>query len=207
MVGRTVSRPLVGIVPILLAAPVLLVAGWALLIANIGRGANDTWAVGHLILFVANAFWIPTALIMLARAGRRAPDRWSVITLGLVIAGSLAIAGQLAVDLVAWVTTDDAAGLSSLFEAMRSRPVLLLLFYVGGPPLLFLGVVLASVGLSRARPEFRPWTEVVVAGLIIVLAGALATFSYMILAGYVTALVGFVGISRTMTRPADRNDS
>ena len=168
MADRSASRRLIGTVAILLAAPVLLVAGWALLIVNIGRGANDTWAAGHLILFVANAFWLPAILIVLAGTGRRAADRWSVITLGLVIAGSLAIAGQLAVDLVAWVTTNDAAGLSSLFEAMRSRPVLLLLFYVGGPPLLFLGVLLASLTLSRARPEYRPWTEVVIVGLIIV---------------------------------------
>jgi hypothetical protein len=196
----TKEQARIGTVAILLAAPVLLVAGWALLIVNIGRGANDTWAAGHLILFVANAFWLPAVLIVLAGTGRRAADRWSVITLGLVIAGSLAIAGQLAVDLVAWVTTNDAASLSSLFEAMRSRPVLLLLFYVGGPPLLFLGVLLASVTLSRARPEYRPWTEVVIMGLIIVLAGSLTTFSYVILAGYVIALLGFMGISRTMTR-------
>jgi hypothetical protein len=196
----TKEQARIGTVAILLAAPVLLVAGWALLIVNIGRGANDTWAVGHLILFVANAFWLPAVLIVLAGTGRRAADRWSVITLGLVIAGSLTIAGQLAVDLVAWVTTNDAASLSSLFEAMRSRPVLLLLFYVGGPPLLFLGVLLASVTLSRARPEYRPWTEVVIMGLIIVLAGWLTTFSYVILAGYVIALLGFMGISRTMTR-------
>jgi len=200
MADRSASPRRVGTAAILLAAPLLLVAAWALLIANIGRGANDTWAAGHLILFIANAFWIPATLIMLAGAGRRAGDRWSVIALALVISGSLAIAGQLAIDLVAWVTTDDAAGLSALFQAMRSRVILLLLFYVGGPPLLFLGVLLASVALSRARPEYRPWTEVVVAGLIIVLVGALATFSYVILAGYVTTLAGFAGASRILGR-------
>jgi hypothetical protein len=113
-----------------------------------------------------------------------------------VIVGSLSIAGQLAVDMAAWVLTDDAASLSSLFEAMRSRTVLLLVFYIGGPPLLFLGVLLAALGLSRARPATRPWPEVVAVGLAIVLIGALTTFSYLTFAGYVKVLVGFAGMSR-----------
>lgn len=79
---------------------------------------------------------------------------------------------------------------------MRSRGVLSLLVYVGGPPLLFAGLVVSWLELGRARPEFRPWTFVGAGGLAVVLMGALTTFSYVILAGYVTSLLGAIGIAR-----------
>jgi hypothetical protein len=185
-------------IALVLAAPVLLVIGWATLIADAGHGANDIWAVGHLVLFVANGFWIPATMLILRRAYDGAWNAPAAATFALVIVGALSIAGQLAVDMAAWVLTDDAAGLSSLFEAMRSKTILLLVFYVGGPPLLFLGVLLAVLGLSRARPATRPWPEIVAVGLAIVLIGALTTFSYLTFVGYVTVLIGFAGMSRRL---------
>ena len=173
-----------------------MVIGWVLLISNIGRGANDSWAFGHLILFAANACWIPATLILRAAAGEHAARRTWIVAFGCVLIGSLAIAGQLAIDLAAWALSLDAAALTPFFQAMRSRGVLSLLVYVGGPPLLFAGLVVSWLELGRSQPEYRPWTFVGAGGLGLVLVGALTTFSYVILAGYVTSLFGAIGIAR-----------
>jgi hypothetical protein len=181
---------------VLLAGPALMVAGWVLLISNIGRGANDSWASGHLVLFAANASWIPATLILYGAAGAGAPRRtWTAAFVGVLI-GSLAIAGQLAIDLAAWALALDASALTPFFQAMRSRGVLSVLVYVGGPPLLFAGLVVSWLELGRSRPDYRPWTYVGAGGLGLVLVGALATFSYVILAGYVVSLCGAIGIAR-----------
>ena len=172
-----------------------MVVGWLLLISNIGRGANDSWALGHLILFVANACWIPSTLILRAAAGEDAARGTWLVALGSVLIGSLAIAGQLAIDLAAWALSLDAAGLTPFFQSMRSRAVLSWLVYVGGPPLLFAGLVVAWLQLGRSRPTYRPWTFVGAGGLGVVLVGALTTFSYVILSGYVVALLGAIGIA------------
>lgn len=177
-----------------------MVIGWVLLISNIGRGANDSWAFGHLILFAANACWIPATLILRGAAGENAARRTWIVAFGCVLIGSLAIAGQLAIDLAAWALSLDAAGLTPFFQAMRSRGVLSLLVYVGGPPLLFAGLVVSWLELGRSRPEYRPWTFVGAGGLGLVLVGALTTFSYVILAGYVTSLFGAIGIARRYYR-------
>src|SRR5688500_11237474 len=185
---------------VLITGPALMVAGWVLLISNIGRGANDSWAVGHLILFAANATWIPATLILRAAAGGSAASRIWIGAFGSVLIGSLAIAGQLAIDLAAWALSLDAASLTPFFQAMRSRGVLSLLVYVGGPPLLFAGLVVSWLEVGRARPDYRPWTFVGAGGLALVLAGALSTFSYVILSGYVVALIGALGIARQYHR-------
>lgn len=177
-----------------------MVVGWLLLISNIGRGANDSWAFGHLILFAANACWIPATLILHASAGVHAARRTWTVAFGCVLIGSLAIAGQLAIDLAAWALSLDAAALTPFFQAMRSRGVLSLLVYVGGPPLLFGGLVVSWLELGRSQPDYRPWTFVGAGGLGLVLVGALTTFSYVILAGYVVTLVGALGITRAYYR-------
>jgi len=181
---------------VLVAGPGLMVVGWVLLISNIGRGANDSWAVGHLVLFAANASWIPATLILRAAAGENAARQTWMVAFGGVLIGSLAIAGQLAIDFAAWALSLDAAALTPFFQAMRSRGVLSLLVYVGGPPLLFAGLVVSWIELGRSRHDYRPWTFVGAGGLGLVLVGALTTFSYVILAGYVTSLVGAIGIAR-----------
>lgn len=180
---------------VIVAGPALLVAGWLLLISNIGQGANDVWAAGHLILFVANAFWIPATLILREEAGASTPQVPWRVAIGLVVVGSLSIAGQLAIDLAAWVLTSDQGSLTAFFQSMRSKALLVTLFYVGGPPLLFLGLVVASIALGRARHAYSQWTRIITGGLVVVLVGALASFSYVILAGYLVALAGFVGLA------------
>jgi hypothetical protein len=177
-----------------------MVGGWILLISNIGRGANDSWALGHVVLFVANASWIPASLILYESAGeRRARATWAA-AFAAVLIGSLAIAGQLAIDLAAWALSLDGTALTPFFQAMRSRGVLSLLFYVGGPPLLFAGLVVSWLELGRSRPEYRPWTYVGAGGLAVVLVGAITTFSYVILAGYMVSFSGAIGIARAYYR-------
>ena len=187
---------------ILLAAPVLVVAGWTWLIANAGRGADDSWAIGHLVLFVANAFWVPALLVLRACvpvAWRRSDD----VALGLVIFGSLCVAGQLAVDLVAWALALDASSLRPLFTAVRAQPALLLLFYLVGPLLLFMGVFIGSLRLIRAGGRYRTGGALVAAGLVVVAVGALTTFSVVTAAGYVLVLVGFVLVARAIAARPD----
>ena len=183
----------------LVAPPLLLVVGWALLIANAGQGADDAWAAGHLILFAGNALWVP-AVLTLTRLTGPTSRRPAAIALGLVIVGSVCVAGQLAVDLVAWSLSLDVVGLRELFTAVRARPVLVLMFYLVGPPLLFVGIFIAALALNSAPHRARTGGRLVAAGLVIVLVGALSTFSLVTLAGYVVVLVGFARIAAAINR-------
>ena len=178
----------------LVAPPLLLVAGWSLLISNAGRGADDAWAVGHLVLFAGNALWVPATLTILRMTGRWSHGR-ARIALGLVIFGSVCVAGQLAVDLVAWAVGLDLAQLRELFAAVRSRPVLLALFYLVGPPLLFAGLFIGAMELQGLGDRARAGGRLVAAGLVVVLVGALSTFSLVTLAGYMAVLVGYAVVA------------
>lgn len=184
---------------ILVAGPVLLVAGWICLILNAGRGANDLWAVGHAVLLVAVALWVPNVLVMRDLSPRVGhvltdPAFW------LVLLGSLAIAGQLAIDLVAWALDLDGPDLTRFFATLRERPLLTLTVHTVGPSLLFLGVFIAAVRLAtRSRPA-RGAGIVVAAGIFMVLLGALSTFSYVTLSGYSLVLLGFMALGAAILR-------
>jgi len=180
---------------VMVLGPALLVVGWVMLITNAGRGANDIWALGHGILFVANAAWVPITLILIRASG------WPVgvgrdLTFALALLGSLTIAGQLAIDLVAWALGLDGASLSEFFTAIRARPILSLTVHSVGPSLLFLGLFLASVRLRRGHPDLGLGAALVAGGVVVVAVGAVLTFSLVILGGYVAVLAGFVLIAR-----------
>ena len=183
----------------LVAPPLLLVVGWTFLIANAGQGADDAWAAGHLILFAGNALWIPAVLTLTHVTGPMS-RRPAAIALGLAIVGSVCVAGQLAVDLVAWSLSLDAMGLRELFTAVRARPVLVLLFYLVGPSLLVAGIFTAALALNSSPRGARTGGRLVAAGLVIALVGALSTFSLLTLAGYVAVLVGFAQIAAAIDR-------
>ena len=169
--------------------------GWAFLILNAGRGADDAWAAGHLVLFVANAFWVPVVLVLPRDYAPDSVRRRDDVALGLVIFGSLCVAAQLTVDLVAWALGMDLAELRQLFGAVRGQLILTLLFYLVGPPLLFLGVLLSALRLRPLGGRPRTGATLVALGLLVVLAGALTTFSVVTLAGYIVVLAGFALIA------------
>ena len=184
---------------VLVAGPVLLVAGWISLILNAGRGANDAWAVGHAVLLVGVALWIPNLLVLrdlTPRVGHVLADP----AFWLVLVGSLAVAGQLAIDLVAWALDLDGANLSAFFATLRERPLLTLTVHTVGPSLLFLGTFIAAVRVSMRAHAARVGGVVAAVGILVVLAGALSTFSYVTLAGYILVLAGFVALGAVMIR-------
>ena len=179
--------------------PLLLVAGWISLILNAGRGANDIWAVGHAVLLVGVALWIPNLLVvrdLTHRVGHVLTDP----AFWLVLVGSLAVAGQLAIDLVAWALDLDGANLSAFFARLRERPLLTLTVHTVGPSLLFLGTFIAAVRVSIRTRAARGGGAVAAVGILIVLAGALSTFSYITLGGYILVLAGFVALGAVMIR-------
>jgi hypothetical protein len=184
------------------AAPAIIVLGWIVLILGAGQRANDGWAVGHLLLFCGNALWLPAAVTLRREARAEGDARLWTVALGLVLVGTLAVAGQLAIDLAAWALTDDVIPLSTLFEAMRSRLPTLLLFYLAGPPALFLGIAVTGVALARARADLRTGGYIVAGGLVVVLVGAVGSFSYVILAGFVTVLAGSALIAVRIATPS-----
>ena len=173
----------------MVAGPAILVSGWVVLIASAGQGANDGWLIGHYLLFVANAAWLPIFIVLTPLAGREVSVADPV--LWLVLVGSLAVAGQLAIDMAAWALGLDGAELTSFFGALRDRPILSLTVHSVGPSLLFLGVLLAAVRVLRAKPQLARGAALVAGGIVVVLVGALLTFSVVILAGYVAVLAGF----------------
>ena len=172
----------------LLLGPLVLVVGWVILIANAGNGANDTWFVGHLILFAGNAAWVPIATCL----GRmsRSPRSAAAVAVGLVLVGSLAVAGQLAIDMTAWALSLNTQELGDFFADIRARPILTLLVHTVGPSLLYLGVLVLAVKVAAARPQVRSGAVFVGAGVIVVAVGVLLTFSVVVLGGYSSVVVG-----------------
>ena len=118
----------------------------------------------------------------------------------LVLVGSLAVAGQLAIDLVAWALDLDGPNLSAFFARLRERPLLTLTVHTIGPSLLFLGTFIAAVRVSIRTRAARGGGAVAAVGILIVLAGALSTFSYITLGGYILVLAGFVALGAVMIR-------
>jgi hypothetical protein len=179
---------------VLVAGPALLVAGWIVLIAGAGQGAGDGWLVGHYLLFVANAAWLPIALLL----GRLSGDSTLSIrqpALWLVVLGSLAIAGQLAIDMTAWALGLGQDELRTFFATLRDRPPLTLTVHTIGPSLLFLGLFVSASRIARSRPAARRAAMIVAAGILVVFGGALLTFSYVILGGYVAVTAGFAALA------------
>jgi hypothetical protein len=189
---------------LLIGGPAVLVVGWIVLIASAGQGAGDGWFVGHYLLFLANATWLPITIVLTHLAGRGVSVADPV--LWLVLVGSLAVAGQLAIDLAAWALSLDAAALTTFFAELRQRPLLSLTMHTVGPSLLFLGLFLAALRLGRARREATTGAALIGVGILVVLGGALLTYSLVILAGYVAVLAGFAVLAwrhRMMEHGAD----
>ena len=183
---------------LLVGGPALFVAGWVALIANAGQGPNGGWFAGHYALLLANAAWIPIVLVLTRVAGRPiSVEDW---VLWLTVLGALAVAGQLAIDLAAWALSLDADGLRDFFAALRARPLLSLTVHTVGPSLLFLGLFVASVRVASARHSARLGAVSVAVGILIVLVGALTTFSYVVLGGYVVVLAGFAMLAYQLRR-------
>lgn len=178
--------------------PGLLIIGWIVLVANVGSGANDVWMIGHSILFVANVAWVPLVWGMSARftADVAQMVRRTPVTLALI--GSLAIAGQLTIDMVAWALALDGAALSSFFAALRSEPIISLTVHTIGPATLFLGLLVMATQLHRTDPAYRAGGRITALGTILVLVGALSTFSYVTLTGYIVLFAGLVMLARAM---------
>lgn len=192
-----VSRVVAAI--ILVAGPALLVLGWLLLIVNAGRGANDAWAVGHVVLLAGVALWVPNVLVvrdLTPQVGHELADP----AFWLALFGSLAVAGQLSIDLAAWALDLDGASLAAFFASLRERPLLTLIVHTVGPSLLFLGALIAVVRVAIRAPAARHGGLIAAAGILVVLIGALSTFSYVILGGYIFVLSGFVALGATIIR-------
>jgi hypothetical protein len=194
------ARLTVGEAVLVVAGPALLVTGWAVLIASAGQGASDGWFVGHYLLFLANAAWVPIVwLLRRVPGGNTAtladPAMW------LAVLGSLSIAGQLAIDMAAWALGLGPEQLRAFFAELRDRPALTLTVHTVGPSLLFAGLFLAAVRLGRRRAETGRSAAFVAIGILVVFVGALLTFSLVILGGYVAVLLGFVGLAWTLARP------
>lgn len=195
------------LVALVCVGPGLLAIGWILLVINAGNGANDAWMVGHYILFLGNVAWVPLVWAMSARLPSNRGQIRRRLPVILALVGSLAIAGQLAIDMVAWALTLDGEALKVFFAAIRSRPIVSLTVHTIGPALLFLGLFMLAARLLRADPAFGAGGRLAALGTIIVLVGALSTFSYLTLTGYVVLLAGFIILARAMVArpPAGTN--
>ena len=157
--------------------PASLVIGWIILVANAGNGANDLWMIGHYILFIGNAAWVPLAWSMTQRSSAHEGEGRDSLPVILVLVGSLAVAGQLAIDMVAWALALDGRALSDFFAAIRSKPLVSLTVHTIGPAVLFLGIFLTALRLHGADPVHRIGSRFVAVGTVLVLIGALSTFS------------------------------
>ncbi len=199
--GKPIGAPITGngLIALVGLGPGSLVIGWVLLVANAGNGANDIWMLGHYILFIGNAAWVPLVWSMTGQPSTDANKVRDLLPVALALVGSLTVAGQVAIDMVAWALALDGPALSTFFAAIRSKPIVSLTVHTIGPVMLFLGVFLMAARSFRTDHSYRSGSRLIGVGTVLVLIGALSTFSYVTVAGYVVLLVGFIVLTRAMT--------
>ncbi|MEV1175154.1 hypothetical protein [Nonomuraea sp. NPDC049784] len=183
-----------------IAAPVL-VFGYGVIRILDGldgsRGPGLAWTSGHLAFMAALVLFVHIFWQMRRMAGGNALSTVSAVA---GTAGVVALLAQFGIDIAVGFLAADHAGMSVLFEQVKSVPGVPFAVYGGGPILFYLGQ-LALVGQLAAMRRVKAWTPV------LVLADLVLPFidKDLIPLGSLCLLVSFIPLARTAAaapRPA-----
>jgi hypothetical protein len=135
----------------LIAAPVCFFGyGVLRLIGKMdGRyGPGPDWQAAHIVFLVGLALFVPAVLAL----GRALPDtRLRRITVVGTLVGVAASMIQIGIDIVAGLLAADHDAMNSITDRVGDLPGAQLAIYQVGPQLLYVGLVVLSVLLARAR--------------------------------------------------------
>ncbi|MFI0468061.1 hypothetical protein ACH347_28605 [Saccharopolyspora sp. 5N102] len=134
----------------LIAAP-LCFAGYGV-VRLVGRmdgqyGPGLDWQVAHLVNLVGLALFVPAVLGLRRELATRGRTFWTVVT--SVGVGTSVV--QFAIDVAAGLLATDRAGMRAISAEVSAIPGARVVFYVVGPPLLYVGLLALAIMLARAK--------------------------------------------------------
>ncbi|MEU5845888.1 hypothetical protein [Saccharopolyspora shandongensis] len=134
----------------LIAAP-LCFAGYGV-VRLVGRmdgqyGPGLDWQIAHLVNLVGLALLVPAVLGLRRQLPGRGRTFWTVVT--FVGVGTSVV--QFVIDVVAGLLASDKAGMSAISAQVSTIPGARIVFYVVGPPLLYVGLLALTIMLARAK--------------------------------------------------------
>lgn len=142
----------------------LLLGGWALLNVLHREGPGLVWTSAHVLLLVGYVLLLLGALGMYGQTGKGTGPISAILRssgVGMVVVGTMAFFGQLAIDLVVGFLAHDQAGMDRLFDSVQSHLAVQLFCYSVGPALFYVGLLLLVALYTRARLVAR-WAGVLV---------------------------------------------
>lgn len=156
------------------------------------------WDVGHRWLLLG-VFLQPFSAVLLFRHTQQVSLRVSQFALCMIVTGSLALAGQYAIDFAVLAQIDHSIALQdgvSIIDFMRENPWVSLFFYDLGD-FLFLGHILFNIALFRAKGLMRLASMICFTGLLIVaFLGELHPINIRI--GFATLTMGYLLVAWKM---------
>jgi hypothetical protein len=180
------------------AAPVLVFAYGVIRILDGldgSRGPGLAWTTGHLAFMAALILFVPIFWRLRTMAGGKGLATVSAVA---GTAGVAALLGQFGIDVAVGFLATDHAGMSVLFDQVKSVPGMSPVIYDGGPYLFYLGQLALIVQVAVMR-QVKAWTPVLVlVDLVLPLID-----KDLIPVGAVFLLVSFWPLARR-TAPADR---
>ncbi|MFI6789802.1 hypothetical protein ACIBG4_21010 [Nonomuraea sp. NPDC050383] len=131
-------------------APLLVVAGWALMRLGGAGGQEPGWTLAHIAWVLNNVMYAIVCVELYRRAkdttsGGRMLATGSLIV-GVIGAGCLLI--QMVIDLVVGFSTDNRADMQALSGQIHDLPGVQAAIYDIGPVLLFLALVVQAIHLA-----------------------------------------------------------
>ncbi len=177
----------------LIAAPALVASGWIMLLPTLGKGPTRAWTRAHYLLLSGYVTFVPATVGLHHRVHHQAPALARVGT-GCVFLSIPTLIGQLLLDVVAARQATTQQDMDAFFGRIQANPVLAVLFYRGGPPFFFIGLMCLVGALVRARAVGGWLGGMLALGIICIVTGhrrrryGLVLIGHLLLCGL--ALVG-----------------
>lgn len=177
----------------LIAAPTLLASGWIILLPTLGKGPTRAWTLAHYLLPSGYATFAPAIVGLHHRVHRQAPAIANVGAVCVFLSLPTLI-GQLQLDVVSARQATTQQDMDAFFGRIQANPLLAVLFYRGGPPFFFIGLMCLVGALVRARAVGGPLAVMLALGIVCIVTGQLRRRYGRVLIGHLLLCgLAFVG--------------
>ncbi|NRQ39355.1 hypothetical protein HII36_47165, partial [Nonomuraea sp. NN258] len=131
-------------------APLLVLAGWALMRLGGTGGREPGWTLAH-IAWALNSVMYGIVCVELHRRARDTSPGGRVLAAGALVAGVVGagcLLVQMLIDLVVGFSTGNRAGMRALSDRIHDLPGVQPVVYDVGPALLFVALVVQAIHLA-----------------------------------------------------------
>ncbi|SEH03829.1 hypothetical protein SAMN05444920_1459 [Nonomuraea solani] len=146
------------------AAPLLVLAGWALMRLDGTGGHEPGWTLAHIAWVISSLMYGIVGVELYRRSGGGLPATGSMIV-AVVGAGCLTV--QMVIDLVVGFSTDNRDDMRALSGQIHDLPGVQLAIYDVGPVLLFLALVAQAIHLAAQGKAGRLFAALVTVGVLV----------------------------------------